>query len=441
MNEKTLLAQHPTTPAIDVESMLRDTVPGGSICDPQQVADAIREWFAKEQPATDNGQGLPDNRTDADRRSDESYMRGWHACAASRATDSPPQQERAAVPDGWVLVPRVATQAMIDAGVRAGVNASPAPWCPDTYRAMLAAAPAAPVSGHGAALPATPESAEPVATFSQFFSYDPQGDFITDHPTAQAARDAAEASVEFYRDEAPDGWNEEVLNVCWGAVLGEVQETERRPITREDREELGISQSCAEYVDYRLVDIATPPTEQAKPSELESRESRMVIVDRAPDGTPTVWCDPEIADLVTALNTGRLTTVASCSGHGHRPGRISLADGRELFVLGTYEEAAALDRLFPVGINGETVAAPAQVTDSLPGTQRWSLDDVLLAMRSQGGMAQGFVPGTDCVFTDADALVSYLDTLMDDGGQGGEKWGPAQAAIAGIRAGGYSHAR
>jgi hypothetical protein len=30
----------------DVEAMLRDCVPGGSVCDPQQVADAIREWYA-----------------------------------------------------------------------------------------------------------------------------------------------------------------------------------------------------------------------------------------------------------------------------------------------------------------------------------------------------------------------------------------------------------
>ncbi|AOZ11096.1 hypothetical protein [Cupriavidus malaysiensis] len=31
----------------DVELMLRETVPGGSVCDPQKVCDAIREWVAK----------------------------------------------------------------------------------------------------------------------------------------------------------------------------------------------------------------------------------------------------------------------------------------------------------------------------------------------------------------------------------------------------------
>ncbi|AOY90535.1 hypothetical protein BKK79_00845 [Cupriavidus sp. USMAA2-4] len=31
---------------IDVEKMLRETVPGGSVCDPQTIADSIRAWFA-----------------------------------------------------------------------------------------------------------------------------------------------------------------------------------------------------------------------------------------------------------------------------------------------------------------------------------------------------------------------------------------------------------
>lgn len=35
---------------IDVDAMLRAFVPGGGICDPQQVADAIRGWFASAAP-------------------------------------------------------------------------------------------------------------------------------------------------------------------------------------------------------------------------------------------------------------------------------------------------------------------------------------------------------------------------------------------------------
>lgn len=75
----------------------------------------------------------------------------------------------------------------------------------------------------------------------------------------------------------------------------------------------------------------------------ESRESRMVTLRRKPDGTPSVWCDPEIADLVSALNAGGVPTVASCSGHGERPGITSLADGRELIIARHYAEARAIE--------------------------------------------------------------------------------------------------
>jgi len=43
-------------------------------------------------------------------------------------------------------------------------------------------------------------------------------------------------------------------------------------------------------------------------------------------------------------------------------------------------------------------------------------------------------PATDEQYADVDALIAHLDGLMEDGGQGCEKWEPAQAAIAGIRA-------
>src|SRR5690606_14254719 len=68
----------------------------------------------------------------------------------------------------------------------------------------------------------------------------------------------------------------------------------------------------------------------------------------------TFEVDDDIADLVHALNTAGIATVASCSGHGMRPGRISLADGRELFVLPSYEIAQWFDTQFPRDINGQT---------------------------------------------------------------------------------------
>lgn len=63
--------------------------------------------------------------------------------------------------------------------------------------------------------------------------------------------------------------------------------------------------------------------------------------------------DSCIAHIVAALNAGGLQTVACCCGHGHRPGRISLEDGRELFILPSYEAGQALDRQFPTDIHGQ----------------------------------------------------------------------------------------
>jgi hypothetical protein len=67
-----------------------------------------------------------------------------------------------------------------------------------------------------------------------------------------------------------------------------------------------------------------------------NREAAMVVLDRDEAGTPTVWCDPCIAPLVSALNAGGLPTTASCCGHGALPGSVLLADGREV-LIGSHE--------------------------------------------------------------------------------------------------------
>lgn len=65
-----------------------------------------------------------------------------------------------------------------------------------------------------------------------------------------------------------------------------------------------------------------------------------------------VWCDPCLLPLVKALNDAGIRTVASCCGHGHRPGNIALADGRELVIARSFDEAREIDRIFPTDING-----------------------------------------------------------------------------------------
>lgn len=68
-----------------------------------------------------------------------------------------------------------------------------------------------------------------------------------------------------------------------------------------------------------------------------------------------IFVDKEIEDLVRALNDAGLETIASCSGHGIRHGRISLRDGRELIIARDYDEATRIDGINPIGISREAV--------------------------------------------------------------------------------------
>ena len=64
------------------------------------------------------------------------------------------------------------------------------------------------------------------------------------------------------------------------------------------------------------------------------REAAMVVV------RPNVaWCDPCLAGIVRALFDGGFPTVASCCGHGERPSRIALADGREVVIFPSMDAA------------------------------------------------------------------------------------------------------
>lgn len=57
--------------------------------------------------------------------------------------------------------------------------------------------------------------------------------------------------------------------------------------------------------------------------------------------------DSCIATIVQSLNACGVITVASCCGHGKRPGNIALADGRELVIVLDYESGRLIDKLFP----------------------------------------------------------------------------------------------
>lgn len=101
----------------------------------------------------------------------------------------------------------------------------------------------------------------PKAPFGYFSYGDDIGGF-EEHVTAADARAAAEESLSYFRDDAADGWNDGVRNICWGVILGGVEETESRPSTPDDP----CHPDCHEFVDYALTDYATPPVAaQAEP--------------------------------------------------------------------------------------------------------------------------------------------------------------------------------
>ncbi|MCK5606503.1 hypothetical protein KAR91_31665 [Candidatus Pacearchaeota archaeon] len=59
-----------------------------------------------------------------------------------------------------------------------------------------------------------------------------------------------------------------------------------------------------------------------------------------------VCIDSCIVTLVKVLNGGGFKTVASCCGHGNRPGSIIFSDGTELAIFPNWESARKIDRLF-----------------------------------------------------------------------------------------------
>lgn len=63
----------------------------------------------------------------------------------------------------------------------------------------------------------------------RFFSYTPGNIGIDLHDTLDAAWATAEHALDDCRDDAPDGWSDEVEGICYGVVLGRVVKVLERP--------------------------------------------------------------------------------------------------------------------------------------------------------------------------------------------------------------------
>ena len=93
--------------------------------------------------------------------------------------------------------------------------------------------------------------------------------------------------------------------------------------------------SDIKYIDNRWVHFKT--------GFAISDEDRCCLCGRIPgDG----GIDPCILQIIKSLNQGGVETIASCCGHGRRPGNIILKDGREILICRDYKTARYVEKDF-----------------------------------------------------------------------------------------------
>lgn len=108
-----------------------------------------------------------------------------------------------------------------------------------------------------------------------FFSYDSSGCY-EEHDTAEKAAAYAEDSISEYRDNAPDGWSDEVESVVWGVIMQRATMTGLRPVTEDDNVAPGIEEWC----DYTLLPGIETPTTDAFLSEVRASAIEHAALER-----------------------------------------------------------------------------------------------------------------------------------------------------------------
>jgi len=88
----------------------------------------------------------------------------------------------------------------------------------------------------------------------KYFSYDSDSGFEI-HETEEEAIKSANDAIDYYRDNASEGWSEEVDTVCWGEIKQKSSMFDLKPLTDELRSELNIDPICDMYCDYKLQTI------------------------------------------------------------------------------------------------------------------------------------------------------------------------------------------
>lgn len=103
----------------------------------------------------------------------------------------------------------------------------------------------------------------------RWFCFDGE-DYCT-FESAEEARDKAESAIQRYRDDAPEGWAEEVNYVAWGKILEGVNEE----VTHEHDETCRGDDGCCYSLDHdRIVDYYLAPFPPLDGEGAEAGEQR-----------------------------------------------------------------------------------------------------------------------------------------------------------------------
>lgn len=96
-----------------------------------------------------------------------------------------------------------------------------------------------------------------------YFAYSPEYGFDY-FANKQAAIDTAQEEIDAYREDADDGWSEDVQRVSWGIVMQQAQGFDAQGIHTSDNQHT--YQTC----DYRLVDAVQTPATDAFLAEMRA---------------------------------------------------------------------------------------------------------------------------------------------------------------------------
>lgn len=145
----------------------------------------------------------------------------------------------------------------------------------------------------------TAPAASPWVRVPLFFCHD--GDGVDTYRTLAEAKAKAQEAIDYYGDEAGEGWNDDSLNIVYGIVLGKVEITESRDATPDD----SCWPDCSGYEERKLVEYPAPPADSPEGVDLceVARELERVHAEHTINATAAAvqnFADPFRAGWISA---------------------------------------------------------------------------------------------------------------------------------------------